>query len=370
MRFTLRLLFFIASFLLFALARTVSAQPNEFRLHFHKGDLHRVVITEILRIQMHFPQVDIHDVRPSVRTTDYSFKERVESVDADGSATIAATLDSFKTNITLGEGKHAENFFSFNSSADYDITHELHDIKVLPRAQFLGQTLRFVMRPDGTIKQFLNLQDFHDVAVNGGYDYDLLHAMLSLSDSLRMGQLLEYGFGSLAALNGTYTSPSTTAEIPITRKVTAKKYGPGMLDVHVRYENAPPRVEYLEGIAMPLFILDYYGAGAGTIAMSKNELKHSFYEDTAKVLLHVDIDTVPEIITRTVTTDIYPVSVMHGKLISIEDVKSGVDSSHVISRRGHAPMPVEGNGPQTAPQSAPQGTDDSPANKNSNPETH
>ena len=204
------------------------AQPaSEFRLHFVQGDLHRVVTKEILRLFMHFPQVDPSDAKPSIRTTIYSFSERVDSVLPDGSAVIAASLDSFKTGINFGEGPHAENFFRFNSADDWSITHELHDIKVLPRAQFLGHTILFVMRPDGTIARFINLNDFHANAIGHGYQYDMVHAMLSLTDSLRMGQLLEFGMGGMAAANGPYTSPSTTTEIPVTRTVYATRDGVG-----------------------------------------------------------------------------------------------------------------------------------------------
>src|SRR5205823_5281840 len=133
-------------------APIVSAQSaTDFRLHFHEGDLHHVVITEVLRLQMHFPQVEEADAHPSIRTSTYCFTEHIDTVLSNGAAIVGATLDSFKTAIDFGEGPHAENFFRFNSADDYGIKHQLHDIKVLPRAQFLGNTLRFVMRPDGTI---------------------------------------------------------------------------------------------------------------------------------------------------------------------------------------------------------------------------
>ena len=357
---------FIAAICLFAFVRMGFAQSNEFRLVFHKGDFHRVVTTEILRIQMHFPQVDPHDALPSVRTTVYSFTDRVDSVLPGGSAIIAASLDSFKTGIDMGEGPHAENFFRFNSSGDWDITHELHDIKVLPRAQFLGQTIRFVMRPDGTISQFLNLDDFHNAATSMGYDYDVLHAMLALSDSLRMGQLLEYGAGAFAASKmGTYTSPFTTTEIPIRRTVTATPHGSGTLDIHVRYDSAPARVEYLEGIAMPLYILHYYGAGDGNVTIKDHYLKHSFYEDTAIVLLHVDIDTVPENITRTVTTDVYPISVLHGGRVMFREGASGIDSTN-----GFGNQPKENPHGQNGAIVPMPGEDTTPARKNSEPNEH
>jgi hypothetical protein len=327
---------------------------SDLRLHFHKGELHRVVTTEILKLIFHFPQVDAHDARPSVRTSVYSFTERVDSVLSNGSAIIAATLDSFKTGIDLGEGKHAESFFRFNSAGDWDLTHELHDIKVLPRAQFLGQTIRFIMRPDGTISEFLNLQDFYQAAIGHGYDYDLVHAMLSLSDSLRMGQLLEYGYGGLAAAQqqGTYTSPSTTTEIPVKRTVSARRTSVETLDLNVRYSDPPSRIEYLEGIAMPLGILDYHASGSGSVTLAKGYLLHSEFQDTTKVLLHVDIDTVPEDITRSVSTDVFPIALLHGKF-SIKEISShsGVNQDSLANslRRPSPSMPDQDNGALTNP---------------------
>ncbi len=351
---------------------SVHAQPsNDFRFRFREGELHRVVITEMLRLTFHFPQVDEHDVRPSIRTSVYSFTERVDSVLSDGSAVISASLDSFKTGIDLGEGKHAENFFRFNSAGEWDITHELHDIKVLPRAQFLGQTIRFVMRPDGTIARFLNLQDFYQAAIGHGYDYDLVHAMLSLSDSLRMGQLLEFGFGGIAASQGqgSYTSAFTTTEIPITRTVSARRSNPETIELHVQYSNPPDRIEYLEGIAMPLGILDYHGNGVGSITFAKGNFLRSEYRDSAKILLHVDIDTVPEDITRSVTTEILPISVLRGKF-SIKEMgaHSGVNQDSLEnSLRGASPnTPDQDNGMITNPANpgAP------PAKRNDIPELH
>jgi hypothetical protein len=331
------------------------AQPPDFRLHFRQGDLHRVVTKEILRLAFHFPQVDEHDARPSIRTSVYCFTERVDSVLPTGSAIISASLDSFQTGIDFGEGKHAENFFHFNSAGEWDITHELHDIKVLPRAQFLGQTIRYIMRTDGTITKFLNLQDFQQAAIGHGYDYDLVHAMLSLSDSLRMGQLLEYGFGGLAALRSPFISPSTTAEIPITRTVRSMRSGPGTLDVNVRYLNPPDRIEYLEGIAMPLTIMNYQGGGTGSITLAKGFITHSEFKDTAKIILHVDIDTVPEEITRSVTTDVSPIAVLHARSISIREISSHSSATNdSLSGSSHNAMPNNNDNGQIAVPEKPE----------------
>src|SRR5205809_178966 len=113
---------FIPLFIALFLPKDSVAQHAEtYRLRFHAGDLWRVQVSETLRLMMHFPQVDRMDQKPSIRTTDYSFTETIEQVQPDGSAIVAATLDSFKTQIMFGEGKHAENFFQFNSATEWDL---------------------------------------------------------------------------------------------------------------------------------------------------------------------------------------------------------------------------------------------------------
>src|ERR1041385_4171759 len=253
-----------AAILLTLCAASLHAQPsttNDYRLHLRKGDQWRVDITEILRLMMHFPQVEEGDRKASIRTTAYSFTERIDSLLPDGSALMAATLDSFKTRISFGEGKHVEDFFHFNSAVEWDLEHTLRDIKTLPRAQFLGQTLHYTLNPDGTVSNFTNLDDFHKNAVGQGYDYDMVHAMLSLSDSLRMGQLLELGFVALAATKQKYVSASTATEIPVTRSVTVTPNSKHGGKLNAVYSNAPARIEYLEGIATPMGILKFDGRG-------------------------------------------------------------------------------------------------------------
>src|SRR5439155_2315166 len=116
----------------------------------------------------------------SIRTTKYFFTEAIEKVYPDGSADIAATLDSFQTQIDIGERTKPEKYFVFNSNNDDDLKHNFHDIRALPRGQFLGQTLRYAMLPNGTIKQFYNLDEIHRAALGHDYGYELVHAMLSL----------------------------------------------------------------------------------------------------------------------------------------------------------------------------------------------
>jgi hypothetical protein len=319
--------FKIVALLLILGVAQASAQTTsqDYRLHFRKGDEWRVEITEVLRLMMHFPQVDVKDEKPSIRTTEYSFTERIDSVLSDGSAIVGATLDSFKTRISFGEGKRSEDFFHFNSAISWDLEHSLRDIKTLPRAQFLGQTLHYTLKSDGTIVNFQNLADFHQNAVGQGYDYDMVHAMLSLSDSLRMGQLLEVGFGALAAAQKKYVSPSTATEIPVTRTITLTSTGKHAAKFNAVYSNAPARIEYLEGIATPMGIVKFNGKGQGDLILKDGFLKHATYHDSCNVLLAIDIDTVPEEISRQVTIDVKSIPVLrvgkNGGRIEIKELE-------------------------------------------------
>jgi hypothetical protein len=300
---------------------TVSVARTDYKLKFREGELRRVSIQEVLKLFMVFPGVDSELAQPSLRTTNYSFTEKIDSVYNDGSALVAATLDSFKTVIYLGEGKDAEMFFSFNSTNDYDLRHAFRDIKTLPRAQFLGQTLRFTMYPDGTVHSFRNLDDFHNQSVGKGYDYDFVHAMLSLTDSLRMGQLLEQGFGALGAVVEAASSLSTVTEIPVHRSVIAKEHEPGRLAISTTYSNPPAKIEYLEGIATPLGIERFSGSGSGDVTVQKGHLIRSSFSDTAYVALQIDVDHMPETITRHVTVETAPIAVMHGGSVSIKEME-------------------------------------------------
>ena len=160
--------------MLLVAATLAFASTKQEHLIFQTGSFAKLDISEMLKITMHFPQVDNDEVRPSIRFTDYHFTEHVESVNADGSANIGITLDSFRTRIELGEGKHREDFFSFNSNSDEDLRTKLHDIRTLPRAQFLGQTLRFTVGTDGQIKHFINLAQFHQNSLGPDAEYEFV----------------------------------------------------------------------------------------------------------------------------------------------------------------------------------------------------
>jgi hypothetical protein len=334
---------------LVALGALSASAKTDYSLKFHQGELRRVKIQEVLKLFMIFPGVDSELAQPSVRTTDYSFTERVDTVFSDGSAMIAATLDSFKTAIMIGEGKDAETFFTFNSTNEYDLSHGFRDIKTLPRAQFLGQTLRFVMYPNGTVHSFANLEDFHKLSVGKGYDYDFVHAMLSLTDSLRMGQLLEIGFGGLGAVDQKFTSPSTVTEIPVTRTVTSRELGDGRLAIRTTYSEPPKTIEYLEGIATPLGIERFAGSGSGELTFAKGHVTRATFSDTAYVALQVDIEHMPETITRHVTVETAPIAVMRGGSVSIKETEVHHDAPKDPQSEA---TPADGTKPVTSPEIA------------------
>jgi hypothetical protein len=294
-------------------------------LVFKTGKIDHLAISEVLKITMHFPQVDNDEVRPSTRITDYDFTERVEQVNPDGSALFAVTLDSFKTKIILGSGRDKEEYFAFNSNNNEDLKNKLHDIRTLPRAQFLGQTLKFTVGTDGQVKHFENLAQFHQNSLGPDADYDFIHAMLSISDSLRMQQLFEHGYGAIVAAassTGVSSSPSTATEIPIVRSMTAsgvypKRGGADSIVVMGKYSDAPAHIDYLEGLSANLGLSEFKGGGRGYAIVEDGEVVRTGYRDTSSMKLQVDIETVPEEIVRYVTAYRSPISVMHGGTVHL-----------------------------------------------------
>jgi hypothetical protein len=328
-RLSIVFVLFVVGLVLYA-GTSVRSTTSSLLLHFKQGDLHHLAIQEVLRITMHFPQVDFDDLRPSVRTTDYDFTEHIDTVYADGSALFAVTLDSFKTAIVIGEGRSKEQYFTFNTNDDYDLQHNFHDIRALPRAQFLGQTLRFTVGTDGLIRNFQNLANFHRNTLGEGYDYDFTHAMLSLTDSLRVGQLLEPGFGAIAAATNKpegsgFTSAYTATEIPIKRTVlpiSVKHKGTeDSITIRATYSDAPARIDYLEGLAATLGLTEYKGSGSGYAVVANGTVVRAMYRDTSNSKLQVDIEAVPEEIIRQVKSVRTPVAVIRGGNVSVKEIK-------------------------------------------------
>ncbi len=313
-----------ALLLILGFVEAANAVPSgDLRLKFKAGDLNRVVIIERLTMMQHFPNVDEESALPSIRTTRYSFTERIDSVLADGSAHIGMTLDSFSTVINLGEGKRAQEFFHFNSNDGYDVKSNFRDIKVLPRGQFLGQTLHMTIGADGTIRDFQDLENFHLAAVGKGYDYDMVHAMLALADTLRLGQLFEQGFGGLAALDGggKYSSWFTVTEVPVRRSVTAQADG-ATVTLQASYSEPPKKIDYLEGIAYPMEVTEFKGKGSGLFTLTSGKISHAEYHDSTSMVLNIDIEKVPEDIFRTVSIDRSRIEVMHGGTVKIKETEN------------------------------------------------
>jgi len=351
----------------FTVLPTPNTRSNQVRLVFKEGMLNHLSITEVLKITMHFPQVDNDDITPSTRTTNYDFTESVEKVNPDGSALIAMTLDSFKTKIVLSHGKEREEFFAFNSNNDEDLQKKFRDIRTMPRAQFLGQSIRFNVATDGQVTGFQNLDQFHQAVIGKDYDYDFVHAMLSLSDSMRLAQLFEQGFGAVGAAASTdgktLVGKSTATEIPVRRSITVianRVVADGdSIAIRMVLTDAPAHIDYLEGLAANLGLSDYHGAGGGYAIVRNGMVVRAAFRDSSYMNLHIDVDTVPDEIVRTVTSSRTSISVLRGGVIHFEQkgehrakpVESGPDTNSIMidANTGKITRPSQTETNQTGP---------------------
>lgn len=310
----------IVMLMILSLATTVQAQ-EPLRLKFKAGEQNRLNIIEELKLTLFQPQVDDEFIEPSVRVFDYSFTENVEQVYDDGSAKVAITLDSFKTVTYIGEGKGREEYFNFNSSYDTDLRQKFRDIKAYPRAQFLGHTLRFTVGADGMIRGFDNLAEFQVAATGKGFEYDMVRAILALSDTLRMGQLLEQGFGGLAALDQpNYITNSTVTEIPVQRAIRSTRKGDSIF-VTAKYSNPPERIEYLEGVAIPIILKNFGGDGNGKFVVKKGKMIWGQFSDSSMVDLNIDPEVIPYKAIRNVTVRRSPIEVVRGANVKINETE-------------------------------------------------
>jgi hypothetical protein len=307
---------------LMTIAFAANAQAQEpLRLKFKEGEQNRLNIVEELKLTLFQPQVDDEFIEPSVRIFDYSFTELIEKVNPDGSANLAITLDSFKTVTYIGEGKGRQEYFNFNSSYDADLRQKFRDIKAYPRAQFLGHTLRFSVGADGMIRKFDNLAEFQVAATGKGFEYDMVRAILALSDTLRMGQLLEQGFGGLAALDKqNYTANSTVTEIPVVRSINSTRKGDSIF-VTAKYSNPPERIEYLEGVAIPIVLKNFGGDGKGKFLVKKGKVVWGQFSDSSMVDLNIDPEVIPYKAIRNVTVTRTPLDVMRGAKIKLNETE-------------------------------------------------
>src|SRR5256885_10279795 len=106
-------------FILAVFSGSVFAQKkSNLKIKFKEGESSHVKLTEELRLIQQMSQVDSELVEPSIRISVYNFTETVEKVHSDGSALIAATLDSFTTIIYLGKVEGRNEYFRFNSNSE------------------------------------------------------------------------------------------------------------------------------------------------------------------------------------------------------------------------------------------------------------
>jgi hypothetical protein len=302
------------------LAELTSAQTKQAaapQLIFREGDIYAVKSVETLRITMQTSQVDSSLVDPSTRKSEYFFTERVEKVYPDGSADMATSVDSFRTIIYIGAVIDRNEYFRFNSTNLFDIENRLKDIRTIPRAQFLGHTLRYRIDKNGRIQQFYNLAEFRTAALARAFDYDVTQAMLSFSDSLRIGQLLEPAFGIV----GESSQPYTVTEIHTVRKHTLKP-SKDIFSFSGVHTDPPQKIEYLEGIAFPMQVTNFRGGTRGYVMFKSGYAAKGECIDSASMILKLDEETIKNSIHRLYTVERHPLQVMRGGTIKIEERES------------------------------------------------
>lgn len=328
--------------LLAFLTISATASMAKPQLTFKEGTGFHVQIDEMLRITQQYSQVDSALVEPSFRFTTYHYSEMIEKVNLDGSALIAATLDSLTTKIYLGKVTDRQEYFRFNSNNEYDISNRLRDIRALPRAQFLGQTLRYVIGNDGVIKYYQNLDVFQQSIIARSYEYDMFHALMSFTDSLRIGQNFEQGGGALAALamGGKQTQPFTIAEIHVNKVLSATSSG-DKIEYTATFANQPKNTEYLEGIAFPMNIEHFNGGLQGKCELKQGVMVSASETDSAKMDLVVENEIIKNAIYRTVSLSRKPIAFVRGVEMQIKDMKQ------------HRPDPMSRDSLQTIPLTPP-----------------
>jgi hypothetical protein len=288
------------------------------KLTFKEGDFYSVASVEILRMRMQFSQVDSALVDPSTRVTTYFFTENISKVYPDGSADFATSVDSFTTKIYVGEVKETNEYFRFDSKNEFDIMNRLKDIRAIPRAQFLGQTLKYRVGNDGRILFFENLNSFREGAISRAFESDITQAMLSLSDSLRVGQLLEHGS---SVLTGNGLSPYTMTEIHVDRALTVTN-GRDKFTFKGTFINPPPTLEYLEGIAFPMNLKNFRGGTRGTTIISNGYVSSSAVVDSASMIITIDPEIIQNEVHRTYNVTRKPLKMLKGGDIKYEERES------------------------------------------------
>jgi len=301
------------------------ALAKDTKLSFKEGAVFHVKATEQLKLTMQSSQVDSALVEPAIRITEYHITETIEKVLPDGSAQIASTLDSFKTTIYINKVDDRNEFFRFNSTNEFDIQNRLKHISALPRAQFLGQTLRYTIGTDGLIRSFANLKDFQSATIGRAFEYDMMRALLSFSDSLRVGQLLEQGAGALAALNAASKPlqiPYTLTEIKLDREISATQKPDGSITYEGKLVNAPKSIEYLEGIDTKMEIANFRGTTKGSVRPTGGIVTEQSLTESGSMVLKIDVEEIKHAIDRQYSLTREPIKVMRGAKVTIQDKES------------------------------------------------
>lgn len=321
MKYIYVLFFSVLSLAAFAQAAKNSAPTIVFK----EGALYSVRSSENLWIRMQSSQVEESMVDPSTRISNYYITERIEKVYPDGSADIAATLDSFTTKIYVGAMNESNEYFRFNSTNDFDIENRLKDIRALPRAQFLGHTLKYTIGNDGLIRSFANLKDFQSDAISRAFEYDITQAMLSLSDSLRVGQLLEQGFGAIAAAGkiptGEMQLPYTVTEIHTTRSLKTKNLPGGVITFTGQFIDPPTKITYLEGMAWEMGLSNFKGGTFGSVAVKNGVVTSAEVVDSASMLISLDSERIKSAVHRKYSVTRTPLQVTQGT-VTVREIKS------------------------------------------------
>jgi hypothetical protein len=288
------------------------------KLIFKEGDMNSVKAVEKLTLRMQFSQVDYALVDPSTRFTTYYLTENVIKVHQNGSADFATSIDSFTTKIYVGEVRDENEYFRFDSKNEYDIQNRLKDIRAIPRAQFLGQTLKYTVSADGRILSFQNLNSFRDLAIARAFEPDITQAMLSLSDSLRVGQLLEHGG---LVLHGSSVTPYTITEIHVDRVLKVVHSGK-KIEFTGQLINSPAKLEYLEGIAFPMDITDFKGGTKGVAMYDNGYISQSEVFDSASMIIKIDAETILNSIQRSYKVERKPLATIKGGVINYREIES------------------------------------------------
>ncbi|HYM19918.1 MAG TPA: hypothetical protein VEW28_02825 [Candidatus Kapabacteria bacterium] len=322
------------------------------QLKYIAGSSYHVKIHEMLKLTQQLSQVDNALTEPSYRFCTYNFTEIVQKVNPDGSADISSTLDSFTTKIYVAKVEDRNEFFRFNSNIEGDLANRLHDPRALPRAQYLGQSLKYTLDANGLVKNFDNLSAFQTATISHSYDYDMMHAMMSFADSLRIGQLLEQSNGAIAAIaaGGKTSLPYTLTEIHVTKNMTAHNTGD-----HISYSaiftNPPDNLDYLEGISFPINLKNFTGSSSGTIDLANGIITKQSETDSAEMDLNLETDIIHNSIYRTCSLTRTENKVLRGIDLKIRELPDSIKS--IPQKEGKNTSKPSQNEPQIEPILAP-----------------